>query len=195
MLLRGAQHQLRPAALAATTKRMAAAAATASLPTQAAPPAKPLVLVVAAAILRRRRPTTADADVPPPQVLLAQRPAGKALAGLWEFPGGKVDDSDASPEHALARELDEELGLKGVDPRRLVPLTFASHSYEKFHLLMPLYAFELEEGEEPKGMEGQAITWSTGEELRSGKWPMPPADDPLVEPVCSALAALGRRRP
>lgn len=161
------------------------------------PPPKPLVLVVAAAILRRRAAKGA-----PPQVLLAQRPEGKAMAGLWEFPGGKVDPTDPSPEHALARELREELGLRGGGgdkdddaalASRLRPLTFASHSYERFHLLMPLYSLELEEGEEeqPRGMEGQALAWATAAELSAGKWAMPPADEgPLVEAVLKALAAM-----
>lgn len=193
LLLRGARHQLRPAS---TVVISTASKSMASAPTTQAPP---LVLVVAAAILRRRpaaAATDASSSPPPPQVLLAQRPAGKNLAGLWEFPGGKVDATDASPEHALCRELDEELGLTNLDPRRLRPLAFASHAYEDkfFHLLMPLYALELEDGDpEPRGMEGQAVAWCTGEELQSGKFALPPADDPLVTSVCSALAALEQR--
>lgn len=162
--------------------------------TSAAAATPPLVLVVAAAILRRRRRSEAADAPPPPQVLLAQRTKG-ALAGLWEFPGGKIDiGTDPSPEHALARELDEELGLRGVAPSRLRPLAFASHAYEKFHLLMPLYALELVDGDddEPRGVEGQALAWVTAEELAGGAYAMPPADDPLVAPVVAALAALAK---
>ncbi|MEL7301491.1 MAG: (deoxy)nucleoside triphosphate pyrophosphohydrolase [Pseudomonadota bacterium] len=109
------------------------------------------------------------------RVLLAQRPEGKSMAGLWEFPGGKVEPGE-SPEAALIRELDEELGI-GTWESCLAPLTFASHAYEDFHLLMPLFACRKWEGT-PRSKEGQALKWVRGTELRS--YPMPPADVPLV---------------
>ncbi|MEM1101498.1 MAG: (deoxy)nucleoside triphosphate pyrophosphohydrolase [Pseudomonadota bacterium] len=109
------------------------------------------------------------------RVLLAQRPEGKSMAGLWEFPGGKVEQGE-SPEAALIRELDEELGI-GTWESCLAPLTFASHAYEDFHLLMPLFACRKWEGT-PHSKEGQALKWVRGTELRS--YPMPPADVPLV---------------
>ena len=104
-----------------------------------------IVLVVACALV--------DADN---RVLLAERPAGKSLAGLWEFPGGKLEPTE-SPETALIRELDEELGLK-VKPACLAPLTFASHSYPDFHLLMPLYVCRRWEGF-ARPREGQRLAW------------------------------------
>ncbi|MDR9392768.1 (deoxy)nucleoside triphosphate pyrophosphohydrolase [Roseovarius sp. SYSU LYC5161] len=109
------------------------------------------------------------------RVLLAQRPEGKAMAGLWEFPGGKVEPGE-TPENALIRELNEELG---IDTWRscLAPLTFASHSYHDFHLLMPLFACRKWEGV-PRAMEGQALKWVYPAKLR--EIPMPPADLPLV---------------
>jgi 8-oxo-dGTP diphosphatase len=123
-----------------------------------------LVLVAAVALI--------DADG---RVLLAQRPAHKQLGGLWEFPGGKLHDGE-TPEAALIRELKEELGID-VPPRCLAPLTFASHSYETFHLLMPLYACRNWEGE-PEPLEGQKLAWARKERLRD--YPMPPADEPLI---------------
>ena len=112
------------------------------------------------------------------RVLVAQRPAGKSLAGLWEFPGGKIEALE-SPETALIRELKEELGID-VGEGCLAPLTFASHAYPTFHLMMPLYAINKWQGE-PKGQEGQALQWVTKAELRA--LPMPPADAPLLPAV------------
>ena len=109
------------------------------------------------------------------RILLAQRPEGKSLAGLWEFPGGKVELGE-TPEETLVRELEEELGIKTRIPC-LAPLTFASHTYETFHLLMPLYICRRFEGI-PTGREGQAIKWVRPKALRD--YPMPPADEPLI---------------
>lgn len=109
------------------------------------------------------------------RVLLAQRPEGKSLAGLWEFPGGKVEPGE-TPEVALIRELHEELGIDTWQSC-LAPLTFASHSYEDFHLLMPLFAFRKWHGI-VQGREGQALKWVRAGDLRS--YPMPPADIPLI---------------
>ncbi len=123
-----------------------------------------LVLVSAVALI--------DADG---RVLLAQRPAGKAMAGLWEFPGGKVEQGE-TPEAALIRELHEELGI-GTWASCLAPLTFASHAYADFHLLMPLFACRKWEGT-PQSREGQALKWVRPNELRD--YPMPAADIPLI---------------
>ncbi len=123
-----------------------------------------LLLVVAAALF--------DADN---RVLIAQRPQGKQLAGLWEFPGGKVDAGER-PEAALIRELQEELGIQ-VNADCLAPLTFASHAYADFHLLMPLYVCRRWEGF-VQSLEGQALRWVRPLELR--QFPMPPADEPLI---------------
>ena len=123
-----------------------------------------LLLVVAVALV--------DADK---RILLAQRPEGKQLAGLWEFPGGKLDPGER-PEAALIRELREELGIS-VKEACLAPLTFASHAYEDFHLLMPLYICRRWEGV-PRGMEGQNLAWARINDLRN--YPMPPADEPLI---------------
>ena len=112
---------------------------------------------------------------PEGRVLLAQRPAGKALAGLWEFPGGKVEPSE-TPEAALIRELHEELGID-TWKSCLAPLTFASHSYQDFHLLMPLFACRRWDGI-VQGREGQALAWVRPDRLRD--YPMPPADLPLI---------------
>ncbi|MFM2042833.1 MAG: hypothetical protein RLY86_1409 [Pseudomonadota bacterium] len=122
------------------------------------------VLVVAVALI--------DADG---RVLLAQRPPGKQLAGMWEFPGGKVQPGE-TPEQALVRELKEELGIDTAESC-LAPLTFASHRYETFHLLMPLYACRVWKGT-PQGMEGQDLAWVRP--VRMKDYPMPPADIPLV---------------
>jgi 8-oxo-dGTP diphosphatase len=123
-----------------------------------------LLLVVAAALI--------DADG---RVLIAQRPEGKQLAGLWEFPGGKVEPGER-PEDSLIRELHEELDIV-VKQECLAPLTFASHAYEDFHLLMPLYVCRRWEGF-VKSREGQALKWVRPKELRD--YPMPPADEPLL---------------
>ena len=123
-----------------------------------------LTLLVACALI--------DADN---RVLIAQRPQGKQLAGLWEFPGGKLEPGER-PEPALIRELHEELGIV-TQEACLAPLTFASHAYESFHLLMPLYICRRYEGI-ARGLEGQAIKWVRAKDLRN--YQMPPADDPLV---------------
>ncbi|AJE44976.1 8-oxo-dGTP diphosphatase MutT [Celeribacter indicus] len=109
------------------------------------------------------------------RVLLAQRPEGKAMAGLWEFPGGKVEPGE-TPEAALVRELHEELGIETWNSC-LAPLTFASHSYDDFHLMMPLFACRRWNGI-PSPREGQVLKWAKASELRD--YPMPPADIPLI---------------
>ena len=124
----------------------------------------PVVLVAAVALV--------DADG---RVLIAQRPAGKTMAGLWEFPGGKVAPGE-TPEEALIRELDEELGID-VAENCLAPFTFASHRYDGFHLLMPLYVCRVWNGS-VRPLEGQALKWVRP--VRLGDYPMPPADRPLT---------------
>jgi 8-oxo-dGTP diphosphatase len=109
------------------------------------------------------------------RILLAQRPEGKSLAGLWEFPGGKVEPGE-TPEAALIRELKEELGID-TKASCLAPLTFASHSYDDFHLMMPLFACRRWEGI-PEAREGQTLAWVMPNRLRD--YPMPPADLPLI---------------
>lgn len=109
------------------------------------------------------------------RVLLAQRPEGKSMAGLWEFPGGKVEAGE-TPEAALIRELHEELGIETWNSC-LAPLTFASHGYESFHLLMPLFACRKWNGT-PQPREGQRLSWANANELRN--YPMPAADVPLI---------------
>jgi 8-oxo-dGTP diphosphatase len=123
-----------------------------------------LILVAACALV--------DADG---RVLIAQRPAGKPMAGLWEFPGGKVEAGER-PEETLIRELKEELGIV-VNEACLAPLTFASHAYPEFHLLMPLYLCRRWEGI-VRAQEGQRVSWVRANRLRD--YPMPPADEPLV---------------
>ncbi len=130
-----------------------------------------LLLVVAAALV--------DADN---RVLLAQRPEGRRMAGLWEFPGGKVKPGE-SPEAALIRELREELGIEVKAPC-LAPLTFASHDYRDFHLLMPLYVCRKWQGL-VRPLEGQKLAWVEKGRLR--EFPMPPADEPLVAHLLDAL--------
>ena len=112
---------------------------------------------------------------PDGRVLLAERPAGKSMAGLWEFPGGKVEPGE-TPEAALIRELHEELGIDTWQSC-LAPLTFASHSYDDFHLLMPLFACRKWQGI-VTAQEGQRLTWVQPNRLRD--YPMPPADLPLI---------------
>lgn len=124
----------------------------------------PTLLVAAVALI--------DADG---RVLIAERPPGKHMAGLWEFPGGKVQPGE-TPEAALVRELAEELGVDTAE-RCLAPLTFASHRYEAFHLLMPLFACRNWRGT-PTPFEGQRLAWVRPNQLRD--YPMPPADEPLV---------------
>lgn len=109
------------------------------------------------------------------RVLLAQRPEGKSMAGLWEFPGGKVEAGE-TPEAALIRELHEELGIN-TWASCLAPLTFASHAYDDFHLLMPLFACRKWDGI-VEGREGQALKWVRANDLKNH--PMPPADVPLI---------------
>lgn len=127
-------------------------------------PFKKILLVVACALV--------DHDG---RILLAQRPEDKSLAGLWEFPGGKVEQGE-TPEETLVRELNEELGIT-TKVACLAPLTFASHTYETFHLLMPLYVCRRYEGI-PHGREGQIVKWVKPQALRD--YPMPPADEPLI---------------
>ena len=129
-----------------------------------APEQKPILLVAAIALVD-----------PDGRVLIAQRPAGKHLEGLWEFPGGKLCQGE-TPEAALIRELKEELGID-VAESCLAPLSFASHAYEEFHLLMPLYVCRIWQGA-VSAREGQKLKWVRPSKL--GDWPMPPADAPLV---------------
>ena len=132
-----------------------------------------LVLVVACALV--------DGDG---RVLVTQRPEGKQLAGLWEFPGGKLEAGER-PEAALIRELHEELGIE-VKQACLAPLSFASHAYESFHLLMPLYICRRWEGlVQPR--EGQAMQWVRPARLRT--LAMPPADEPLIPALIDLLGA------
>ena len=132
------------------------------------------ILLVAAVAL-------VDADG---RVLIAKRPEGKQLAGLWEFPGGKVEPGER-PEETLIRELHEELGIT-VKEACLAPLTFASHGYDSFHLLMPLYICRRWDGF-VHAREGQDLTWVRPRDLRS--YPMPPADEPLIPAIIDILAA------
>ena len=130
-----------------------------------------LVLVAACALI--------DTDS---RVLLAQRPPGKSMAGLWEFPGGKVEGGER-PEDTLIRELREELAIVVKEPC-LAPLTFASHAYADFHLLMPLYVCRRWEGT-PIAQEGQTLAWVRPNRLRD--YPMPPADEPLISHLTALL--------
>ena len=124
----------------------------------------PIILVVAVALV--------DVDG---RVLIAQRPEGKSMAGLWEFPGGKVKPGE-TPEHALIRELQEEIGID-VTENCLAPFTFASHRYDDFHLLMPLYVCRVWDGA-VVAREGQTLKWVRALDLKD--YPMPPADIPLI---------------
>lgn len=124
----------------------------------------PVVLVAAVALV--------DVDG---RVLLAQRPEGKSMAGLWEFPGGKIEAGE-TPEAALIREMKEELGID-IQSACLAPFTFASHAYETFHLLMPLYLCRRWQGT-PRSLEGQALKWVRPREM--GDYPVPPADVSLI---------------
>jgi 8-oxo-dGTP diphosphatase len=119
---------------------------------------------------------------PDRRVLIAQRPAGKPFAGLWEFPGGKLENGE-TPEAALIRELDEELGIS-TEAACLAPLTFVSHPYENVHLLMPLYICRKWKGT-PLPREHTALKWVRPQALRD--YPMPPADEPLIAPLCDLL--------
>jgi len=130
-----------------------------------------LVIVVAVALVD-----------PDGRVLIAQRPEGKQLAGLWEFPGGKLEPGER-PEDALIRELREELGIEVKAPC-LAPLTFASHAYPDFHLLMPLFICRRWEGFVAP-LENQALKWVKPNDMR--KYPMPPADEPLISHLIDLL--------
>jgi 8-oxo-dGTP diphosphatase len=130
-----------------------------------------VVLVAACALI--------DADG---RVLIAQRPAGRSMAGLWEFPGGKIEPGER-PEETLIRELNEELGIT-VKEACLAPLTFASHSYADFHLLMPLYVCRRWEGT-LAAQEGQQLAWVRPNRLK--EYPMPPADLPLIPHLVALL--------
>jgi 8-oxo-dGTP diphosphatase len=130
-----------------------------------------VVLVVACALV--------DGDG---RVLLAERPAGRSMAGLWEFPGGKVEAGER-PETTLIRELKEELGIV-VEEACLAPLTFASHAYPDFHLLMPLYVCR-RWGGIATAQEGQRLAWVRPSRLRD--YPMPPADEPLIAHLMGLL--------
>ena len=130
-----------------------------------------IVLVVAAALVD-----------PDGRVLITRRPEGKVMEGLWEFPGGKVEDEE-SCEQAIIRELREELGID-TEQSCLAPLTFASHAYDNFHLLMPLYVCRVWSGI-AKSKEGQELKWVQPINLRN--YAMPPADRPLVAILCDLI--------
>lgn len=134
-----------------------------------------LLLVVAVALV--------DADG---RVLVSERPPGKQLAGLWEFPGGKIEPGER-PETTLIRELHEELGLTVAEPC-LAPLTFASHAYEDLHLLMPLFVCRRWTGV-AQGREGQRLRWARPRDLRD--YPMPPADEPLIPHLVDLVRSAG----
>jgi 8-oxo-dGTP diphosphatase len=131
----------------------------------------PLLLVAACALVDEDR-----------RVLITQRPAGKAMAGLWEFPGGKIEEGE-TPEATIVRELREELAIKVTEPC-LAPLTFASHNYREFHILMPLFICRRWQGM-PVPQEAQEIKWVRANRLRD--YPMPPADEPLISHLADLL--------
>jgi len=133
--------------------------------------ARKIVLVAAAALIDRDG-----------RLLISQRPEGKHLAGRWEFPGGKVDQNE-TPEFALMRELEEELGVE-TRPCCFSPVAFTSHGYEDFHLLMPLFVCRVWRGT-AKGLEGQALKWIWPKDIYN--YEMPPADLPLIEPLLNAV--------
>lgn len=135
----------------------------------------PIIQVSAAAIL--------DADG---RVLLAKRPEGKAMAGMWEFPGGKIEPGE-TPEAALIREIKEELDIK-ICEHCFAPISFVSHAYERFHLVMYLFVVNRYEGM-PHAKEGQELCWKRPEHLRNIA--MPPADLPLIDPLAQYVAARG----
>ncbi len=135
------------------------------------PSGLPIILVAAAALINTNN-----------EILLASRPKGKSMAGLWEFPGGKVDEGE-SPEFALARELAEELGIETRECC-FAPLGFASHAYDDFHLLMPLYACRMWKGT-PLPKEGQELAWVKPNDL--AKYEMPAADIPLIYQIQDRL--------
>ena len=132
---------------------------------------KPIILVSACALV--------DADN---RILIAQRPEGKSMAGLWEFPGGKLEAGE-TPEETLIRELHEELGVTTWETC-LAPLSFASYAYDDFHLLMPLFICRKWEGY-PQAQEGQTLKWVKANSLRD--YPMPPADEPLIPALMDIL--------
>lgn len=132
---------------------------------------KPIILVSACALI--------DTDN---RVFIAQRPAGKSMAGLWEFPGGKVEDGE-TPEETIIRELQEEIGVTTWESC-LAPLSFASYGYDDFHLLMPLFICRKWDGF-PQPKEGQALKWVHANRLRD--YPMPPADEPLIPALMDIL--------
>lgn len=134
-------------------------------------PGKRLLLVAAAALVDRDG-----------RILITQRPEGKSLAGLWEFPGGKINDGE-TPEFALCRELEEELGIEARECC-FSPIAFASHAYDDFHLLMPLYACRMWTGT-PTSREGQALQWVMPNDLYN--YDMPPADLPLIPQIIDRL--------
>lgn len=142
-----------------------------SKPRDPKPAGLPVLLVVAVALV--------DADN---NILLAQRPEGKSMAGLWEFPGGKLNDGE-TPEFALCRELEEELGIEARECC-FAPLGFASHSYDDFHLMMPLYVCRMWKGD-PQPKEGQTLAWVAPQDLT--KYDMPAADIPLIYQIQDRL--------
>jgi 8-oxo-dGTP diphosphatase len=135
-----------------------------------------LLLVAACALIDRDN-----------RVLIAQRPEGKPMAGLWEFPGGKIEEGE-TPEDTIIRELAEELSVMVTKPC-LAPLTFTSHNYLEFHILMPLFVCRRWQGS-PVPQEAQAIKWVRANRLRD--YPMPPADEPLISHLADLLTQDGR---